>query len=61
MTADRKGAFKSLKGMLSGDPNRPVEVPFTERDARQWGNLGIAPNVRVPRCVFCHSLSDERM
>ena len=40
-----------MRRMLSGDTNRPVEVPFTEAAARLWGNFGILPNKWVPRCV----------
>ena len=56
---DKRGAFKFLRIMLTGDPNRPVEVPFTEAKARLWSNFGIPPNVRIPRCVPCCDLFNE--
>ena len=37
---DRKGAYKMLKKMLSGNFEKEVEMPFTEAEAELWGRLG---------------------
>ena len=47
-TRDKRGAYKMLVEMLKTDPERPVEVPFTEAEARLWGtyHLDEAPSSR---------------
>ena len=48
-TKDAKAAYKMLQDMLKADPDRPVEVPFSEAEARLWGTYGVKPGPLTQR------------
>ena len=46
---DKKGAYKQLEAMLKLDSERPVDMPYSEADARLWGTLGVKPGPLTKR------------
>ena len=46
---DPKHAFKHLQGMLKADPERSVEVPFSEAEARLWATYNVKPGSLTKR------------
>ena len=57
----RTKAYLELQKMLAGDFTQEVNVPFSEAEALQWGNLGIPTKDYRDRyaelragCIFCN-------
>lgn len=46
---DQRRAHKWLQKMLEGDPE--LEVPFSEAEAQEWGNLGMKAAQSTLKCV----------
>lgn len=48
-TDTKKGAYKLLVDMLRADPETPVDIPFSEAEARLWGTYNVKPGPLTQR------------